>query len=662
VIDREHPPGQLLRLASMHTAVVEPLAQFIEMLPEPALIVTGEGTVLAANGRVADVLERPIEALVGRPLAALVSEPARAVNDDLVRHAHTRLEPGHLRLRASGPTAVDWQGEAALARPAHDDEAAIYLVRFVRNSPPSPGPEKTTTAANPAGTPPVTPERSWYRRALGSIGDAVIATDKNGVVTFMNGVAERLTGREQSDAVGRSLGSVFQTTHHGAHAVESPVTRALREGVVTRLAQYATLVHRDGTEYTIEDTAAPIRDEEGNTYGVIITFRDVGDRRSLERELGRTADELATAHRRKDEFLAMLAHELRNPLAPLRNGIQILRSLGGEDDQMAQVEEMMERQIAHLTRLVDDLLDVSRITRGLTELHLETVPLRVVLERAIEMTRPIINAHDHELNIALPPESLCVEVDMLRASQMFENLLNNAAEFTPPGGRIAIAGASQGDTVVVNVIDSGIGISEDFMPSVFDLFSQADRSLHRPRGGLGIGLTVVRALVEMHGGKVHAHSEGAGLGSEFVVELPIASRTDAIAESTADGADPEALEDEIPTRILVVDDNIDAAESLALILDLWGHDVRTVASGEEALDVAPGFGPDVVLLDVGLPLMNGFDVARRLRRLPETRNALIVAVTGYGREEDRRNSKESGIDLHLTKPVEPAALKAILSS
>jgi two-component system CheB/CheR fusion protein len=431
---------------------------------------------------------------------------------------------------------------------------------------------------------------------------------------------------------------------------------------VTRLAQQATLVHRDGTEFVIEDTAAPIREEAGQTSGVILTFRDVGERRGLERELSRTAEELATAHRRKDEFLAMLAHELRNPLAPLRNGIQILRSLSGGDEQMAQVEEMMERQVAHLTRLVDDLLDVSRITRGLTELHFETVPLRLVLERALEMTRPIINAYDHELNIALPAESVSLNVDLLRASQLFANLLVNAAEFTPPGGRIAIAAALHGDVVIVNVIDSGIGIPADFLPSVFELFTQADRSLHRPRGGLGIGLTVVKALVEMHGGNVYAHSDGAGMGAEFVVELPLASRVEAGANETHQDASGTTSNDEIPTRILVVDDNTDAAESLALILDLWGHDVRTVASGEEALEVAPVFAPDVVLLDVGLPLMNGFDVARRLRRLPETKNALIVAVTGYGRDEDRRNSRESGIDLHLTKPVEPAALKAILAS
>ena len=647
----------------MHTAVVEPLAQFIAMLPEPALIVTGEGTVLAANGRVADVLKRPHEALVGRPLSSLVAAPARVVKDDLIRHAHSQLEPGELRLRAEGATQINWRGEAALARPARDGETAIYLVRFVRAAADATEPSATATAASVlADKRADEPPQPWFRSALSSIGDAVIATDRSGIITFMNPVAERLTGWQHAEALGKSLGTVFQTANHGDRALESPVTRALREGVVTRLAQQATLVHREGREYLIEDTAAPIRDEAGQTFGVILTFRDVGERRGLERELSRTAEELATAHRRKDEFLAMLAHELRNPLAPLRNGIQILRSLSGADEQMAQVEAMMERQIAHLTRLVDDLLDVSRITRGLTELHFETVPLRIVLERALEMTRPIINAYDHELNIALPPESICVNVDVLRASQLFANLLVNAAEFTPPGGRIALAAAPQGDLVIVNIIDSGIGIPRDFLPSVFDLFTQADRSLHRPRGGLGIGLTVVKALVEMHGGNVHAHSEGAGMGAEFVVELPRASRVEARTDETDQDASGTTPNDEIPTRILVVDDNIDAAESLALILELWGHDVRTVASGEDALEVAPEFAPDVVLLDVGLPLMNGFDVARRLRRLPETKNALIVAVTGYGREEDRRNSRESGIDLHMTKPVEPAALKAILAS
>jgi PAS domain S-box-containing protein len=499
----------------------------------------------------------------------------------------------------------------------------------------------------------------WFRTTLSSIGDAVLTTDRTGCVTFMNPVAERLTGWMLAEAKGQPLGTVFHTGNHGSPGIERCVTRALLDDVVPARAHHTTLVNRTGMEYAIEVTAAPIREDAGRTRGVVMVLRDVAERLALEEELSRTAEELVSAQRSKDEFLAMLAHELRNPLAPLRNGIQILRSLHGEDPHLDHVEAMMERQIRHLARLVDDLLDVSRITRGLTSLRLETVPLRLVLEHALEITRPVITAFDHELNIALPPDSLCVEVDVLRASQVFANLLINAAEYTPPGGRLALTGSAEGDNAVVRVIDSGIGIPSDFLPNVFELFTQADRSLNRARGGLGIGLTVVKALVAMHGGRVHALSDGVGLGSEFVVKLPAVTRHD-----------PGHVEPEAPAgdtkpprakRILVVDDNVDAAESLAMILGLWGHDVRSASSGEEALELALAFAPDVVLLDVGLPVMTGYEVARRMRDLTPTRNAMIVAVTGYGRDEDRRRSREAGIDRHLTKPVEPAVLEALLA-
>lgn len=623
----------------MQTPLAAPLVRFLEVLPEASLLVSDDGTILAANSPFEKLLAWAPGALVGKPVSDIVSDRSGTVRSILARSAtHEVLTPVELHCRSASGAMVDCRTESAAMHARQDGEPGIVLLRF-----------------RPAGD-----REAWFRMALSSIGDAVITTDTSGIITFMNPTAERLTGWSRAESRGEPLGTVFHTRPPGNRQLESPVSRALRDGVVHGLAQHTTLVHRDGTEFTIEDTAAPIRDHENKPFGVVIVFRDVADRRSLERELSRTAEELANAHRRKDEFLAMLGHELRNPLAPLRNGIEILRSARSEDPQLDQVEEMMERQVQHLTRLVDDLLDVSRITRGLTQLRFETAPLRLVLEAALETARPTIISFDHELNVSLPPDFLCVRMDVPRATQLFANLLINAAQYTPAGGRIALTASLEDDRAVVRIMDSGIGIPAELLPRIFDLFTQAGPSVHKPRGGLGIGLTVVKSLVDMHGGKVYAHSEGEGLGSEFVVELPVADQHPAVDATPAMPASDPNLPPR--KRVLVVDDNTDAAESLALIIKFWGHDVRHVSSGEDALELATEFTPDVVLLDVGLPLMSGYEVARRMRSMPATENALIVAVTGYGRDEDRRSSRDSGIDQHMTKPVEPAVLRSLLIS
>jgi signal transduction histidine kinase/GAF domain-containing protein len=358
--------------------------------------------------------------------------------------------------------------------------------------------------------------------------------------------------------------------------------------------------------------------------------------------------------RRKDEFLATLAHELRNPLAPIRTGLHILRK-SGTGEQAARTHEMMERQLQHLVRLVDDLLDISRITLGKVELKKERVDFRAVLGSALESTRPLIEAANHELAVRLPADPLPLDADPTRLAQVLANLLNNAAKYTPPGGRIQLAAEVDGSTLVVRVSDTGVGIPADMLTKVFDMFTQVGRSIDHSQGGLGIGLTLVRRLLEMHGGSVEAQSPGANAGSTFIVRLPLAERVEAATAPS----EPAAVQR--PRRILIVDDNHDAAESLSMLLSIEGHDTRVANDGETALATVPEFRPDTVFLDIGMPGMNGYETAWHLRQA-HGRALRLIALTGWGSEEDRRRAREAGFDAHLVKPVDPAMLASALQS
>jgi signal transduction histidine kinase/DNA-binding response OmpR family regulator len=357
---------------------------------------------------------------------------------------------------------------------------------------------------------------------------------------------------------------------------------------------------------------------------------------------------------RKDEFLAMLAHELRNPLAPIRTGLDLIALTGGDPE----IVEPMRRQVEHLVRLVDDLLDVSRITRGAIDLQLQPTDVKKVIAGAVDTSRPLIEARRHELSVVLTPEPLRVKGDPVRLTQVLTNLLNNAAKYTPDGGHISLTAEREGGEVVLRVCDTGMGLSREMLSKVFDLFVQADRSLDRSQGGLGIGLTLVRRLVEMHGGVVEVHSDGPDMGCEFVVRLP-ACGAERVAPVNGASA-PAAAREAVPSRVLVVDDNTDAAATLAMLLRIGGHDVRLAHDGRSALETAAEFMPGVVLLDIGLPGLDGYEVARRLRAKPEHDGVVLIAVSGYGQDEDRRRAYDAGFNHHLTKPVDFAAIREVL--
>ena len=363
------------------------------------------------------------------------------------------------------------------------------------------------------------------------------------------------------------------------------------------------------------------------------------------------------ADRRKDEFLATLAHELRNPLAPIRNATSVLKLAYNDREAFEQATETIERQLGQLVRLIDDLLDASRISRGKLELRRERVELAPIIHQAVETCRPMAECANHEVTVTLPPQPVYLDADPVRLSQVVCNLLNNACKFVGQGGRISLTAERHDNDVVIAVKDNGIGIPPDKLDCIFEMFSQVDQSLERSHGGLGIGLTLARRLVELHGGSIEARSEGIGQGSEFVVRLPVAvDRAPTPPEEPDDEIKPSGKR-----RILVVDDNRDSAESLAMLLRLTGNETSVAYDGEEAVEAAARQRPDVILLDIGLPKLNGFDACRRIRENRWAKNVLIIALTGWGQEEDRRKSAEAGFDGHLVKPVDHAELMRLLA-
>ena len=414
---------------------------------------------------------------------------------------------------------------------------------------------------------------------------------------------------------------------------------------VTRLAR---LIGGDGRVSTYLCTFEPLEGAGGGFAALLVPTAPLEARDRALRE----------AERQKDEFLAMLAHELRNPLAPLLKGLHFLTLSTITDPPIRRVRGMMDRQVRHLARLVDDLLEVSRITRGAIELRRETTSVESLLERAVETAQPIIDDLGHHLRVERPEEHLHVEVDPTRIAQAVANLLNNAAKYTERGGAITLAARRDGDAVLFEVTDSGVGMAPEFVPRVFDLFSQVSRGMDRAQGGLGIGLTLVRRLVELHGGTVSARSPGLGKGSTFSLRLPV------LVASQAEEPAPPTRPQKAPmrrARILVVDDNVDMATGLAELLEMYGHTVKTEHDGPSALTAAERFRPEVVLLDLGLPGMDGYEVAHRLRTAKDGERLRLIAISGYGQDRDRRRSMAVGFDHHLVKPVDFDVLLGILA-
>jgi PAS domain S-box-containing protein len=479
-----------------------------------------------------------------------------------------------------------------------------------------------------------------------SSDDAIVSKSLDGTILSWNAGAQRLFGWTAEEAVGKSILLIIPPERHDE---EGEILARLRRG--ERIDHFETVrVARDGRLIDISLTVSPVRDAAGRVVGASKIGRDISERR-------RRDEQQAQANRQKDDFLAMLAHELRNPLAPIRNGLQLLRVVEPGSEPAAQAQAIMERQVEHLVRLVDDLMDVSRITRGKIEMRREALDLAAIVLSAVETSRPAIEAGRHNFTLSLPAEPVVVDADFVRLAQVIANLLNNAAKYTDNGGQISLAAVRDGGEAVIRVRDNGIGIAPQTMPRLFEMFAQAEDSRSRSHGGLGIGLALARRLVELHGGRLEANSAGRGCGSEFVVRLPLAPA--ARSRSRSDRA-PAASRKR--RRVLVVDDNVDAARTLQALLHELGHEADVAHDGQAALAAAREQRPELVLLDLSMPGMDGLEVARRLRQQPGMNGTRVAAVTGFGQEADRRRTREAGFDEHLVKPLSPEDLRRVLEA
>jgi PAS domain S-box-containing protein len=616
-----------------------PYRLLVAQVPHAAVTLTADGSIIACNHRFADLLKRPPAAVRGRPLRDFVAPDCHATLEALLRDGRTiEVQDTITLLRGDGTPVSACLGVGALR------EGALGLCLMVTDLTERQHYEelRRTQAALRAS-------EKRYRSLFESIDEGFcviqVLFDEAGRPTdyrFLetNPPFEHHTGLR--DVVGKSMRQLRPA--HEEHWFEI-YGRVALTGEPIRFQNRADALHRWYDVYAF-------RFGDPQERKVAVLFNDITERR-------RTEEALKDADRKKDEFLATLAHELRNPLAPIRNAVQVLTAKGPADPELVWARGVIDRQVQVMARLLEDLLDVSRISRNTLDLRKERVDLAAVVEAALETSRPVIEAGRHELTVTLPPEPVRLEADAVRLAQVFANLLTNAAKYTEDGGRIRLSAKRQGTVVEVSVGDSGIGIAAEMLPRVFDIFSQDKPALARSQGGLGIGLSLVKGLVELHGGTVEVVSDGPGRGSEFVVRLPAAATTP-VPEPARPGDDGPPP---VPNRrLLVVDDNRDSADSLAVLLELHGHEVATAYDGEQAVEAAATLRPEVVLLDLGMPRLNGYDACRRIREQPGGREMYLIALTGWGQKEDRRRTEAAGFDHHIVKPVDPAALMNLLAS
>ena len=491
---------------------------------------------------------------------------------------------------------------------------------------------------------------------------AIFMLDPEGRVATWNPGAARIKGYSAGEIIGQHFSRFYTPADLERQWPQEELKLAVSQG---RYEEQGWRLRKDGSRFWANVVITPMYDGTGTLRGFAKVTRDLTERRMAEESLRLAYDDLEERIRErtaelqrldlhKNQFLAMLGHELRNPLAPIRNALEILAH-NADAEAQERARGMIGRQVEHLVRLVDDLLDVSRIMHGKIELRRTTVDLAAAVSRGIEAAQPVLDAHGHRLETKLPAAPLPVDGDVVRLAQVVSNLLTNAAKYTPAPGRIELSLQRDGDEAVLSVRDPGIGIAPDLLPRIFDFFVQGELPLARSGGGLGIGLTLVRHLVQLHEGTVKAESAGEWQGTQVTVRLPLVS---AGAERAAS---PAATDSGQRRRVLVVDDNVDAAESLVALLEMWGHEAHARHDGPAVVPAVAELRPEVVLLDIGLPGMDGYDVARELRSLPGDPVRLLAAITGYGQPEDRRRSEEAGFDVHLTKPVDPDRLRELLA-
>jgi PAS domain S-box-containing protein len=621
---REGTANEVQTLSGAH----RPYRVMVERMQQGAVTLSGRGDILYTNQPFADMLGHPLATLIGMPLEELVAPADRNLLAALVAAKHGAATQGELTLLQKDGGRVP----ALVAVALLPEEGGVCLIVT----------DLTAQKAYEAMVEAQALERSILEQAV----DAIVLCDLDGRVIRASRAALELCTRNP-------LLLPFDSTFRLEGVRGAPdLAAVMRAGSTVRAEEY-TLCRPGMPAATVLLSAGPVLDADGHARGCVVTMTDITERRGAE-------DRLRESDRHKDEFLAILAHELRNPLAPIRTAVEILRSADLSSHRHASYAvDIIGRQTGNLIRLVDDLLDINRINQGKIVLQIALIDMRHVVEQAIETCRPLISSRNHALESRLPTEPVPVRGDLVRLVQVVVNLLTNAANYTPPGGRLEVgldvAAGAPGEAIVT-VVDNGVGIPHEMVARIFEPYQQASQARERATGGLGLGLTVCKRLIEMHGGTVEAHSEGPGRGARFVARIALAEAPPGrrlVADALPLGG--------IPLRVLIVDDNRDAAESLARLLQMSGHDVLTVTNGAAAVAHAASALPDAVLLDIGMPGMDGYEVAQRLRELPGADELQIIAMTGYGTADDRRRSSECGIDHHLVKPLDFAQLERLLA-
>jgi PAS domain S-box-containing protein len=626
------PEGE--RIFSL-TGAERPYRVLIEQMQEGAVTLGSDGSIQYCNRAFADLLRRPLETIVGGRMEQYVQSADRPGFETMSRQLRSASTHGEVGLCAADGSVVPVYVSLTLVEDSGQESVCVVVTNLTERK----------------HTERISSSEQFVHGLIERAPIGVAVVDRQLRYVLTNPVYRALA--RKGLITGRRIEEVFAPAI--VQIVEPLLSRVMETGQPLHVPECLV---PDEVESWWNISLVPLHESGDTTSSVLILTEDITERKQAEGRLLRSQEALQEADRRKDEFLATLAHELRNPLAPIRTAAQILGSPQVTAPQLRWAQNVIQRQVGHMALLLDDLLDIARITRGKLELKTEPVKLTDVVDSAVEAARPLLDGKHHSFTVSLPPEALILNADPLRLSQVLSNLLTNAAKYTDPGGHIELSGQVQDGVLCLSVQDDGIGMSPESLERNFEMFSQAEGASTRSDGGLGIGLALVRGLVDLHRGTVEAMSEGPGCGSKFLVRIPLAESVPAAADATESDAPAAAP---VGRRVLVADDNKDAADALAMLLELGGHEVRVAHGGRAALALAQTFRPDVAILDIGMPELDGYEVAKELRREPWGSRMCLVALTGWGQDEDRQRAQDVGFDRHLTKPVDTDALEKLLS-
>jgi PAS domain S-box-containing protein len=634
-IELELQNDELLKTQKQLQDTTQEYFDFYNFSPVGYITLNSAGIILTANMTLSGMLGVEKQHTINRPFSDFVLDLDQDVlylyRQELLNNQYTQSCELRLRKNDGQHLWVKLDGLSKMDQKKHDMHLALTDINDLKET------EMLLSKSE-----------ADLRAIFDNVLDGIIKIDGHGIIESINAATESIFGFSAEELSGSNISRLAPKLDWREYENQLASCRNGDKSQINGIRRELEGLKKDGSVFPMDLGISEINADQPRFF--IITAHDITERKQMEIAL-------KLADCRKNEFLAMLGHELRNPLAPIRNAVQVLKTQDNINPTLDWCSKIIDRQVSHMARLLDDLLDVARIMQDKISLKIDHFDFNEIVDSAVETCHPLIESRKQELVISRADTPMWVEGDCIRLTQALSNLLNNAAKYTDEGGRITLNVIQEADCLVIKVQDTGSGITPEMLPHIFDLFTQADSSLARSQGGLGIGLTLTRRLVEMHGGTVNASSAGDRQGSEFIVRLPLAD-----GPSVTQLPRPEASPLSDKLRILIVDDSADIAESLALLLQIEGHEVDIADCGLKGMEKAQAFRPQIVLLDIGLPDISGYEVARRLRELPETRQMFLVAISGYGQTEDLEQSKSAGFDHHLLKPVDPLNLSALLTT